>query len=130
MSGDARHKGDEPPRPGESAETIAPEPGKESWSRSPKAALVPTPAGLFFNVYGKTDVGLVREHNEDNFMIADLVQEAGPLEDEEEVSGVVSERNGSNTSSWRSSGMPGPESDTANTAPARPIPMGRSGMGP
>ncbi|KPK51722.1 MAG: hypothetical protein AMJ63_11575, partial [Myxococcales bacterium SG8_38_1] len=64
----------------------------ESWSRTPKSALVPTPAGLVFDVYGKTDVGLVREHNEDNFMIADLNREDGPLAGEEALSGVVSER--------------------------------------
>ena len=92
MSGDARQNGDGSPPVDEAGETLAPEPGMESWSRAPKAALVPTPKGLFFNVYGKTDVGLVREHNEDNFMVGDLSNEAGPLEGEEEVSGVVSAR--------------------------------------
>ncbi len=92
MSGDAHHEGDEQPSASETAETLAPEPGSHSWSLNPKAALMPTPEGLAFHVYGKTDVGLIREHNEDNFMIADLSHEKGPLEDEEEVSGFVSER--------------------------------------
>jgi serine/threonine protein phosphatase PrpC len=90
MSGGAHQNGDEKPRVDEGSETLAPDPGMEPWSRAPKAALVPTPEGLFFSVYGKTDVGLVREHNEDNFMIADLSVETGPLEGEEEVSGTVS----------------------------------------
>ena len=93
MSGDAGQKGDRQSRPNETAETLAPEHGQKTWSLNPKAALVPTPAGLAFHVYGKTDVGLIREHNEDNFMIADLSNEEGPLEDEEdEISGGVSER--------------------------------------
>jgi len=32
----------------------------------------PTPADITIEVFGKTDVGLVREHNEDNFLIADV----------------------------------------------------------
>jgi serine/threonine protein phosphatase PrpC len=28
--------------------------------------------GIFVNVFGRTDIGLVREHNEDNFLVADL----------------------------------------------------------
>jgi serine/threonine protein phosphatase PrpC len=92
MSGDAHQDGDSRPQVDEVGETLAPEPGMESWNRTPKSALVPTPAGLVFKVYGKTDVGLVREHNEDNFMIADLNREDGPLPREEALSGVVSER--------------------------------------
>ena len=92
MSGDAHHEGDGRPSVDEVGETLAPEPGVESWNRAPKSALVPTPDGLVFSFYGKTDVGLVREHNEDNFMIADLTREDGPLPGEEQLSGVVSER--------------------------------------
>ncbi len=92
MSGDAHHDGDGRPSVDEVGETLAPDPGMESWSRAPKAALVPAPEGLVFSVYGKTDVGLVREHNEDNFMIADLTRDDGPLPGEEELSGVVSPR--------------------------------------
>ena len=32
------------------------------------------PAGLRVRIFGRTDVGKVREHNEDNFIIADLTQ--------------------------------------------------------
>ena len=31
-----------------------------------------SPTGITIEVFGKTDVGLVREHNEDNFLIADV----------------------------------------------------------
>ena len=31
-----------------------------------------TPAGLAVDYFGRTDVGLVREHNEDNFLVVDL----------------------------------------------------------
>ena len=92
MSGDAHQDGEGRPSVDEVGETLAPEPGVESWSGSPSAALLPAPQGLAFKVYGKTDVGLVRGHNEDNFMIADLAREDGPLPGEEAVSGTVSER--------------------------------------
>ncbi len=93
MSDDAHRNGDEPSNAGEGGETLAPGPGmEESWSRAPRTTSEPTPHGLHFTFYGKTDVGLVREHNEDNFMVADLSNAAGPLPREEEVSGVVSDR--------------------------------------
>jgi protein phosphatase len=92
MSRGAQRGGDDLPKVGEGGETLAPAPGVESWSRSPKNALVTTPAGLTFTAYGKTDVGLIREHNEDNFMVADLSDPSGPLPGEEQVSRVVSER--------------------------------------
>lgn len=92
MSGDAHQNGDGPPKVDEGNETLAPAPGKESWSRAPRAALVPTPDGLVFHIYGMTDVGLVREHNEDNFMIADLEQATGPLSGDEEITGSLAER--------------------------------------
>jgi len=69
-----------------------PAPGLDSWSRAPKAASAPTPQGLCFTVYGKTHVGLVREHNEDNFMVGDLSVASGPLLGEREVSGSISNR--------------------------------------
>src|SRR4051794_9671177 len=31
-----------------------------------------TPVHIELEVFGKTDVGLVREHNEDNFLVADV----------------------------------------------------------
>jgi serine/threonine protein phosphatase PrpC len=92
MSGDAHQNGDDRSNPGEGGETMAPAPGAESWSRSPRAAAGPTPQGLHFTLYGKTDVGLIREHNEDDFMVADLSVASGPLAGEEEVSGSVSDR--------------------------------------
>ena len=92
MSGDAHRNGDGPPPLDEHKETLAPEPGTEPWSRTPKPAMVPTPSGLVFEVYGMTDVGLVREHNEDNFMIANLGDDSGPLPGDEMITGTVSER--------------------------------------
>jgi protein phosphatase len=92
MSGDAHQNGDDPSNPGEGGETLAPAPGAESWTDAPKAAAVPAPEGLSFTVYGKTDVGLVREHNEDDFMVADLNAASGPLPGEEEFSGLLSDR--------------------------------------
>ena len=78
MSGDAHHNGDAKPEADEGSETLAPAPGMDSWSRAPKPAMVPTPEGVVYSVYGLTDVGLIREHNEDNYMVADLSDEAGP----------------------------------------------------
>lgn len=92
MSGDAHQNGDGRPSVDELGETLMPEPGVETWSQTPKPALVPTPDGLHFTVYGKTDVGLIREHNEDNYMVADLTRESGPLEQDGEISGFVTER--------------------------------------
>ncbi len=33
---------------------------------------MPTPPDIEIEVFGKTDVGLIREHNEDNFLVADI----------------------------------------------------------
>ena len=33
---------------------------------------MPTPPDIAIEVFGKTDVGLIREHNEDNFLVADV----------------------------------------------------------
>lgn len=92
MSGDAHRNGDDQTKPGEGTNTLAPESGDESWSRSRRGTPQPTPKGLHFTVFGKTDVGLVREHNEDNFMVAELNTDAGPLGAEEEFAGTVSDR--------------------------------------
>ncbi len=35
----------------------------------------PTPPGIAVDYFGRTDVGLVREHNEDNFLVVDLAQQ-------------------------------------------------------
>ncbi len=92
MSGDAHRNGGDVPPPPEGAETIAPADGAESWERPPRTGPAATPSGLHFTTFGKTDVGLVREHNEDNFMIAELSSESGPLSEEQLVSGVVADR--------------------------------------
>lgn len=92
MNGDAHQDGDGQPKVDEHGETLAPEPGMETRSTAPKPAMLPVPEGLAFEVFGITDVGLVREHNEDNLMIADLSNEAGPLPAGEPLSGTVSSR--------------------------------------
>src|SRR3954467_6548310 len=33
---------------------------------------MPSPPDISIEVFGKTDVGLIREHNEDNFLVADV----------------------------------------------------------
>ena len=92
MSGDAHRNGDQRSKPGEGEETLLPAPGKESWEGGPDPSLRPIPEGLHFKFYGKTHVGLVREHNEDNFMVADLNVASGPLPGEQVISGSVSDR--------------------------------------
>jgi protein phosphatase len=92
MSGDAHQNGDGPSDVTEGGETLAPGPGADSWSRPPRVDSGPTPAGIHFTFFGQTDVGLVREHNEDNFMVADLSNASGPFPGEETVSGSVSDR--------------------------------------
>ncbi|MDQ3036718.1 MAG: Stp1/IreP family PP2C-type Ser/Thr phosphatase [Myxococcota bacterium] len=42
----------------------------------------PAVDGIVIEYFGRTDVGLVREHNEDNFLVADLSQERRGLGDE------------------------------------------------
>ena len=37
---------------------------------------MPTPPDIAIEVFGKTDVGLIREHNEDNFLVADVTGRA------------------------------------------------------
>ena len=46
----------------------------ESDNRTNEQAEASSPAALFVEVFGRTDVGLVREHNEDNFLVADLTE--------------------------------------------------------
>ena len=92
MSGEAHRNGDDQPVVDEVGDTIAPTTGGERWSRPSDAVLVPAPAGLTFTVYGRTEVGLIREHNEDNLMIADLSDDSGPFTGEEQIAGSVSER--------------------------------------
>jgi len=92
MSGNAHRNGDDPSNPSEGGETLAPAPGTESWGHVPKAAPTPTPHGLRFTVYGKTHVGLVREHNEDNLMVADLSAASSTVLGDKELSASVSSR--------------------------------------
>jgi len=92
MNGDAHHNGDDPPRATEDGETLAPAAGAESLSPAPESDSVPAAQGICFTVYGKTSVGLVREHNEDNLMVADLSTTSGPLPREEQISVSVSDR--------------------------------------
>ncbi len=92
MSGDAHRNGNDQAEVREAPETLAPAPGEESWNRPRRTTPGPTPKGIHFKVFGKTHVGLIREHNEDNFMVADLSSDAGPLEGEDEFEGAVSDR--------------------------------------
>jgi PPM family protein phosphatase len=92
MSGDAHRNGGDQSNPSGGGETLAPAPDLESWRRVPKAGAVPTPHGLCCTCYGKTHVGLVRSHNEDNLMVADLSVATGPLSGEQLLSGSVSNR--------------------------------------
>lgn len=92
MNGDAHHNGDDPPRVTEDGETLAPAAAAESSSPAPESDSVPAAQGICFTVYGKTSVGLVREHNEDNLMVADLSTTSGPLPREEQISVSVSDR--------------------------------------
>ena len=48
--------------------------------------------GVRVQYYGQTDVGLVREHNEDNFMVADLDAEVRDLDDGKPRSAKVGDR--------------------------------------
>lgn len=54
------------------------EPGDSSPIReAPPRSVVPT-GPISFRYFGRTDVGLIREHNEDNFLVADLSDASGP----------------------------------------------------
>ncbi len=46
----------------------------ESENRSSAAAIPESNTDIAVSVFGRTDVGLIREHNEDNFLVADLSQ--------------------------------------------------------
>lgn len=54
----------------------------------PRKVLSGIPPGIRVRVFGRTDVGLVREHNEDNFIVADLTsadRTMGPIDKTIEV---------------------------------------------
>jgi protein phosphatase len=58
----------------ENAAKAAAEAADPAEAATPTGAVAPTDAAseIVVRVFGRTDVGLVREHNEDNFLIADL----------------------------------------------------------
>jgi protein phosphatase len=66
------------PLQGTTVESTPPAP-----NAAPHATPVPTPAGegwpVRVRLFGRTDVGRIREHNEDNFLVADLTQKARGL---------------------------------------------------
>lgn len=95
MNGPRRDADDLEARP-----TEAPDPSGPSWETAGKERDRATriskskapPEGLTFALYGRTAIGLVREHNEDNLLVAELGTRSEPLPSEEELSGEVSER--------------------------------------
>ena len=54
-------------------------PGEAPSGEAPSGADVPS--GIHVRLYGQTDVGLVREHNEDNFLVVDLSTSVRGLDD-------------------------------------------------
>src|SRR5687767_15856800 len=47
-----------------------------------------TSSGIKLRVFGRTDVGQIREHNEDNFLVADLTKKTRSLLEADRVIGV------------------------------------------
>ena len=92
MSGDAHRDSDHLPKRGESDETLLPAPGTESWERPSDPSSRPSQQGIAFTIYGKTHVGLIRDHNEDNLMVGDLSVASGPLPGDQVLTGSVSDR--------------------------------------
>ncbi len=92
MSGDAHRNGGDRSKRREGEDTLLPAGGKETWERVSDPSLKPRADGIVFTFYGKTEVGLVREHNEDNFMVGDLSVASGPLPGEQIITGSVSNR--------------------------------------
>ena len=80
----------------ETSPTDPPKGGKQDWMtgtpRERASATQAVPPGLQYSFFGKTHVGLVRDHNEDNFMATDLESPGAPLTPKEPHSGAVSER--------------------------------------
>jgi protein phosphatase len=62
-------KGDEPEAEGGEAEPAAAPPAEAPEQEEP-----PRPPEVSLRIFGRTDVGQVREHNEDNFIVADLTK--------------------------------------------------------
>jgi serine/threonine protein phosphatase PrpC len=80
----APSKGDEPvPPKGDEAATPK---GDEAPSKGDQAATAePTREEIHARIFGRTDVGQVREHNEDNFIVADLTRSSRGLLDAERI---------------------------------------------
>src|SRR6185503_18366541 len=46
-------------------------------------------AGIRVRLFGRTDVGQIREHNEDNFLVADLTRKSRSLMESDRVQAVA-----------------------------------------
>ena len=49
----------------------------------------PNGMGIRVRLFGRTDVGQIREHNEDNFLVADLTRRSRSLMETDRVQGVA-----------------------------------------
>ena len=49
----------------------------------------PSGSGIRVRLFGRTDVGQIREHNEDNFLVADLTRKSRSLMESDRVQGVA-----------------------------------------
>jgi serine/threonine protein phosphatase PrpC len=63
------------------AESSATDSAVTAAPRASAASRGPAPDGLTARYFGRTDVGLVREHNEDNFLVVDLAAKRRGVED-------------------------------------------------
>ncbi len=74
------------------ADSPNPEPGGPSGAEKPPTDAPPSGAGprvqVRVNLFARTDVGQVREHNEDNFLVADLTQRSRGLAEPNRTSTV------------------------------------------
>ena len=64
------------------------EPAAAQAAGTPPAGASPTPPPVGLHVFARTDVGQVREHNEDNFIVADLTRRARGLQEGSRVTTV------------------------------------------
>src|SRR4051812_8433843 len=71
----------EPASPGAPLDAVEASPRSEKPDRkeSPPSVKAPTRSEVRIRLFGRTDVGQVREHNEDNFIVADLTKESRGL---------------------------------------------------
>ena len=49
----------------------------------------PSGSGIRVRLFGRTDVGQIREHNEDNFLVADLTRKSRSLMESDRIQGVA-----------------------------------------